>query len=260
MRKLALLIALSLSACESDDSWTGTVQLDTPFELSQGEFAILDDSGLEITFVSVEEDSRCPADVDCIYGGQVIVRLSLYFEMDVKADFLLGSNWDELFSPGTFDTLGYRISLLGVGPPAANSGVSIPAEDYLVRIEVMEPWLEGTINLFDTDSYSNYVSRLTGLDEWSPMWVAGDTLIVPVRYGGGCKVHDFYLVGTCPPQSTYSSPLVINVIHEGNGDACKAYLAKRLKFDLSPLRRCGLKGRSVAIQYIGRTATVMYGL
>lgn len=260
MRKLAIIIVLAIGGCEHSHAVDDTLQLDKPFELSQGESAILDDPGLEITFVSVEDDSRCPADVDCIYEGQVIVRLSLESETDGKADFFLGSNWDELFSPGTFDTLGYRISLLDVGPTQAPAGATVAEEDYMVRIEVMESWREGVINLFDGDSYSNYVSRLTGLHEWSPMWVAGDTLIVPVRYGGGCKVHDFYLVGTCPPQSSYSSPLVINVIHEGNGDACQAYLANRLKFDLSPLRRCGLKGRSVAIQYIGRTATVMFGL
>ena len=260
MRKLAIILTLVFDGCGLFEPWTGTVPFDAPFELPYNGIATVEGEGLEIAFLRVVSDSRPAYDENSVSPGRVVVQLKLETGAEGGTIVSLSTNWYDDNYPGTIDTLGFRLSLLGIEPHAATKGKRIPSKDYVAQIEVMEPWREGTLNLLDGDSYGNYMNRSTGLSEWRPISVAGDTLIVPVRYGGGCNKHDFYLIGACPPPSTYAALVVINVIHDANGDACKAYLAKTLKFDLSPLRRCGLAGKAVAIQYIGHTATVLFGL
>ena len=65
--------------------------------------------------------------------------------------------------------------------------------------------------------------------------LAGDRLLLDVRYGGGCAEHDFQLswdgaiLKSNPPQ------VVLTLSHDAHGDPCRALLAERLQFDLSAL-------------------------
>jgi hypothetical protein len=68
-----VLLALSLSAACTP---TGpTPSLNESFVLAPGETATLESVELRIRFVSVTGDSRCPADVVCIQGGDAIVHI-----------------------------------------------------------------------------------------------------------------------------------------------------------------------------------------
>ncbi|MEO7275692.1 MAG: hypothetical protein ABIX28_00640 [Vicinamibacterales bacterium] len=74
MRRLtAALSLLILSACASS-----SVAPSTPFSrevvMAQGATASVT-SGLTLTFVGVTGDSRCPADANCIQGGDALVQL-----------------------------------------------------------------------------------------------------------------------------------------------------------------------------------------
>ncbi len=76
MRAFVLgLCLISVTAC--DQSITGpTVSLNQEFELAAGSAATIAGASLSVQFNGVSGDSRCPADVVCIQGGDAIVRVS----------------------------------------------------------------------------------------------------------------------------------------------------------------------------------------
>ncbi len=76
MRTAVALAVLALVAC--DESVTApTVGLNQEFALAPGEAAKVADTGLNIRFVGVRGDSRCPADAVCIQGGDAIVDIEV---------------------------------------------------------------------------------------------------------------------------------------------------------------------------------------
>lgn len=52
------------------------VSLGEPFALILGETAVLED-GLEVTFASLIGDSRCPADVQCVWEGNAEIEVEI---------------------------------------------------------------------------------------------------------------------------------------------------------------------------------------
>jgi len=121
-------------------------------------------------------------------------------------------------------------------------------------------WRQTAINLFDLDSYSSYSTSQMGLFYRVNMWLEGDSLIAPIQTVGGCLVHDFFLIGTCPPDTGNIIPLGIYLLQDNHGDTCEAIISRTLKIDLAPLRSCGLAADSVALHYINDTTTVMFDL
>ncbi len=91
--------------------------LGTPFTLARGESAQTGD--LRTTFVAVLEDSRCPADVTCVWEGRASVNLSL-----TEGGRTGGVNLQLQGTTGVDDTgrhhsieaLGHRITLMALNP------------------------------------------------------------------------------------------------------------------------------------------------
>ena len=75
MWRLALASLVTLSACNGPSA--PTPRLNEEFVLQRGEAATLGDTGIRIRFVGVTGDSRCPADVVCIQGGDAVVRIEV---------------------------------------------------------------------------------------------------------------------------------------------------------------------------------------
>jgi hypothetical protein len=70
----AVLCLLAATAC--DNPVGPTVSLNQEFTLRRGETATIQGAaGTRIQFVAVTGDSRCPADVVCIQGGDAIVQV-----------------------------------------------------------------------------------------------------------------------------------------------------------------------------------------
>jgi hypothetical protein len=65
--------------------------------------------------------------------------------------------------------------------------------------------------------------------------VLGDTLVLDVRYGGGCNEHTFSLCYEPTFQESDPVQSTLRLIHDAHGDTCEAYPAAELRFDLSPL-------------------------
>ncbi len=66
-------------------------------------------------------------------------------------------------------------------------------------------------------------------------------LLVSVKYGGGCKAHDFKLLYS---QNADSDTLNFHLLHLTSDDRCKAYVFNDLQFDLSEIR---LEGASIIL-------------
>jgi hypothetical protein len=94
-------------------------QLAVPFNLFVGQSAILD--AVEIQFVGIQEDSRCPTDVDCIWAGNVVVVLQVY--QQEGGEVLLNTNSD--VGPTAVKLDKYRLELEKVSPePISSQAIS----------------------------------------------------------------------------------------------------------------------------------------
>jgi len=70
-----LVCLLLATACDENGPTGPTVGLNERFTLAPGETAVIADPSLRVRFVRVSNDSRCPADVVCIQGGDAIVHI-----------------------------------------------------------------------------------------------------------------------------------------------------------------------------------------
>ena len=71
-RILCVIIAITglfLAGCTPEND-EGTVKLQESFTLSLGQTVLIREENLQVTFIEVLEDSRCPRDVACIQAGQ----------------------------------------------------------------------------------------------------------------------------------------------------------------------------------------------
>jgi hypothetical protein len=143
-RALSLTCALGLAALsmavaqESRPTAGGAVGpvaavLGTPFELPQGAVAKIDTERLEIRFVEVLEDSRCPPNVQCVWAGRARIRVSVSQDGNGLGDLEL-STLDQAQDKAP-KLAGYRFTFVAVapGPPAA--GGPIP-DHYVATLRV----------------------------------------------------------------------------------------------------------------------------
>ena len=66
--------------------------------------------------------------------------------------------------------------------------------------------------------------------------IVGDSLVLAVRYGGGCREHGFALILGDAWRESSPVQVDVNLAHDANGDNCRALVGKRLSFSLVPLR------------------------
>lgn len=66
--------------------------------------------------------------------------------------------------------------------------------------------------------------------------VDGGYLALDVAYGGGCAVHDLDAVAWTGWMESHPVQVGVALTHDAHGDACKALVSRKLRFDLEPLR------------------------
>ncbi len=72
---LAVLCLLAVTACDEQNPVGPSVGMNERFTLAPGEVATVRDVNLNVQFVNVTGDSRCPADAICIQGGDALVNI-----------------------------------------------------------------------------------------------------------------------------------------------------------------------------------------
>jgi hypothetical protein len=107
---------------------------------------------LQISFVDVIEDSRCPSDVTCAWAGEVQVALEAQVGGQPPQVLTLGGPTDSrgLLDPGpagseaasTATVAGYELQLLSVTPYPAAAGAPPREEEYQISLLVRTPAAE----------------------------------------------------------------------------------------------------------------------
>ncbi|MCY1074763.1 hypothetical protein [Archangium lansingense] len=67
----------------------------------------------------------------------------------------------------------------------------------------------------------------------------GDTLVVRVMHGGGCKEHTYELLwnGSFQKSAAGEAQAELVLAHDANGDSCEALLNRTASFELGPLKQ-----------------------
>ncbi|MEH0157364.1 hypothetical protein V6R21_24845 [Limibacter armeniacum] len=80
--------------------------------------------------------------------------------------------------------------------------------------------------LLEAKKASNHFSIVNAF-VWEKM------LEVQVRFGGGCKEHDFELLWDGTQKESFPPIIPLVITHDNNGDPCKAIVIQNLQFDLT---------------------------
>jgi hypothetical protein len=120
------LFAVALAACGRDGS---AATLNAPIQLAPGQSAVFDAENLEVMFVGIESDSRCPSDVACVWAGEVVVRLTVRKDRRTQELAVKGNE--------NLPVAGFVVSVLEVLPPPKSSQRIAPA-DYRVTLKVAQ--------------------------------------------------------------------------------------------------------------------------
>lgn len=121
------LILIAITGCDDIIS----ADVDEEFFIEPGHRAEIRESGLEITFNKVVEDSRCPKGVECVWAGNGKVEVTIHFPGSEDRVQELNTNLD----PKEIEAGVYRIQLLELQPyPVENQ--EILSEQYRIKLVV----------------------------------------------------------------------------------------------------------------------------
>ena len=142
-----ILVAVLIIGChqlnpiptpDPPEQWLNSipVNLDSQFGLKLGQVALITSENIKIKFLKVEEDSRCPSEVQCIWPGQVKIIVNvLKNERDLGEFNLISRMGEEDLAVKRFD--GYSIKLIEVVPyPKKTQRLEI--SDYLVTLVISQ--------------------------------------------------------------------------------------------------------------------------
>ncbi len=137
-----------LSAAGGNGNAAGTMQvvrLNRPFSLRTGQQVTVKGERLRIKFEAVEEDSRCPANVTCVWAGNGAVRLEFSISHRDRKSLTLNTAKSTTLV-GERQYHGYKVRLLGLNP-YPQSDQKIGASDYVVTLLVSKERAAQTVGL-----------------------------------------------------------------------------------------------------------------
>ena len=137
-----LVLALALWGCGSkarvgapSAARANSVTTDQEFELGPGQSALVGSEPLKVTFEALTADSRCPPEVQCVWEGDAVAKISAATGTQAPASYELHTN----SGFATQVTHGaYRIRLTAVAPGPRN-GVTIDPAAYVITLVVTKP-------------------------------------------------------------------------------------------------------------------------
>lgn len=110
--------------------------LDEAFPLGGGQEVAIRGETLRMRFVSVVEDSRCPATVLCYWPGRARIAVDAWLG-DGPATPIVLETYPGPNPGGHPATVGpYTIQLQGLDPSPLSQGESIPTDEYAARVVV----------------------------------------------------------------------------------------------------------------------------
>ena len=122
-----------LGANPNSNSALESVRLGREFKLKVGRQVTVKGTKLRIRFVTVENDSRCPSDVTCVWAGNAAVRLQLGTGKGSKTVTLNTSKSPSFV--GETEYHGYKVKLVELNP-YPRSDRKIAPRDYTATLLV----------------------------------------------------------------------------------------------------------------------------
>jgi hypothetical protein len=119
------LSAVALAACGRDGL---AAALNEPVQLAPGQSAVFKAEKLEVTFVELISDSRCPSDATCFWQGTVTVRLA------IRSNGKTTQHEADAANDVTVDR--YVVDVLDVLPARGPERQRIAPGDYRVTLKV----------------------------------------------------------------------------------------------------------------------------
>jgi hypothetical protein len=119
------------SAASPDAGTTRSASLGDTLHIQLGRSASVDDGRLVLTFVSRGTDSRCPANVVCVWMGDAPVRVAARAgNMSVERELHTG------VEPHSFAINGYTVTVIGLlpYPGTGTAGAPDAAPTVLLRV------------------------------------------------------------------------------------------------------------------------------
>jgi hypothetical protein len=134
---IGLVLLNSKGALGKDKKNSATnqvVRLGRSFTLRAGREVTLKGSRLRIKFAAVDEDSRCPSDVTCVWAGNAAARLEVSTSGKDSQSLTLNTSTGSAFGmEKVYD--GYKLWLVRL-TPYPRSTKKIAASDYIATLVV----------------------------------------------------------------------------------------------------------------------------
>ena len=129
MKKFISLLFLALILGLAQASFA---QAQNQMQLRVGQQKSVANGKVRVRFISVTEDSRCPADVDCVWAGNAKVKVQVWVRGGETKVFELSTNTRE--KGGQADA--YRVELVSL-TPARHSKRKIRQNDYRATFSII---------------------------------------------------------------------------------------------------------------------------
>ena len=114
-------------------------QLNKFFRLKVGQSISIPSQEMTVTFAEVTEDSRCPADVQCIQAGQATARIELEWNATGVGEASLTTLPGSILSEDSQTVGDYVVVMHSLRPYPAQAGEPIDDEDYVAIVMVAKP-------------------------------------------------------------------------------------------------------------------------
>jgi hypothetical protein len=136
---VAVVVALALMGCQhAKEARADDVEfhLNEAFALAGGQDSVNAGEGLRIRFDEVPEDSRCPAQMECVWTGQARIAVVVQTVKGPPKTLVLNTN-PAPGQNGQTATVGeYVITLLSLDPYPQTPDDAIPLERYRATLQV----------------------------------------------------------------------------------------------------------------------------
>jgi hypothetical protein len=125
------VLGLVLCGCASAGGTTLNSEVGEEFQLAPAQTIAVGRDGLTVRFIGVTEDSRCPANVQCIRAGEARVQLELRFPGNEPDEVILAT---EGAQPRHASLGPYDVQLVRLDPTPRTD---VPHPHYLATLKAV---------------------------------------------------------------------------------------------------------------------------
>jgi hypothetical protein len=228
------LVTLSFFSCVTDSNLIPENSINlkkddsTTAHLKYNESLKVNDE-FSISFVGVNNDSRCPIDVICVWAGDAEIVLKIR-KQNFEKNFILHS----YLYPRTIVIDNYEIELKNV-LPERKSRVKLEQSDYSIDLKIVNNSNKDHKKVYMIDSDLEWTISKDYL-KINSATVEKDLLNISLSYSGGCKEHYINVFAYTAISKSIPPQLTLQISHNANNDLCEAYITRKMQFDLSVLR------------------------